>query len=58
MTREEKNEAISELGEVISTSNVLYLSDISGIDAEQSTKLRRLCHSRGIKLAGGKKYPS
>ena len=50
MTREEKIQAIDTLEEVISSNNVLYLSDISGIDAEQSSKLRRLCHSKGIKL--------
>lgn len=50
MTREEKKQAIETLQETISSSNVLYLSDISGIDAEQSSKLRRLCHSQGIKL--------
>ena len=50
MTREEKSLAISNLKETVSSSNVIYLSDISGIDAETTSKLRRLCHSRGIKL--------
>ena len=50
MTREEKQQEIDSIGQVISGSTVLYLSDISGIDAEQSSKLRRLCHGRGIKL--------
>jgi len=50
MTREEKQQEIESIEQLISQSNVLYLSDISGIDAEKSSKLRRLCHSRGIKL--------
>lgn len=50
MTREEKKHAIEELEKTISSNSVFYLSDISGIDAESSSKLRRLCHSRGIKL--------
>lgn len=50
MTREEKKQAIESLEKTISSSNILYLSDISGIDAEQSSRLRRLCHSKGIKL--------
>ena len=33
MTREEKAKEIESLGTMISESNVLYLSDISGIDA-------------------------
>lgn len=50
MTREEKSKAIDTLEATISSSNILYLSDISGIDAETSTRLRRLCHKNGIKL--------
>lgn len=50
MTREEKQKAIDALEKTISSTNVLYLSDISGINAEESTKLRRLCHSHGIKI--------
>ena len=50
MTREEKTQVIDELKETVTNNNVIYLSDISGIDAETSSKIRRLCHSRGIKL--------
>ena len=50
MTREEKATAIESLKETVSNNNVIYLSDISGIDAETTSKLRRLCHSRGISL--------
>jgi len=50
MTREEKTLAIESLEETVSNNNVIYLSDISGIDAETTSKLRRLCHTRGISL--------
>jgi large subunit ribosomal protein L10 len=50
MTREEKTIAIDNLKEIVTSNNVIYLSDISGIDAETTSKLRRLCHSKGIKL--------
>lgn len=50
MTRKEKLEEIKNLEEVLAENKILYLSDISGIDAETSSKLRRLCHSKGIKL--------
>lgn len=50
MTREEKNSFISELTDTINNSSVFYLSDVSDIDAENTSKLRRLCHKRGVKL--------
>jgi len=50
MTREEKQQEIESIGKAISSGNVLYLSDISGINAEQSTKFRRLCFGKGVKL--------
>lgn len=50
MTRQEKEKMIQELKETVSSNNVIYLSDISGIDAETTSKLRRLCQSKGIKL--------
>ena len=50
MTREEKEKEIQVLQETVSGSNILYLSDISGVDAETTSKLRRLCHKNGIKL--------
>lgn len=50
MTREEKLKEIETLEQIVANNNIIYLSDISGIDAEQSTKLRRLCHKNGIKL--------
>lgn len=50
MTREEKQKEIERLGETIAAGKVLYLSDISGMNAEESSRLRRMCHSKGIKM--------
>lgn len=50
MTREEKNKQIDELTEVLETSSTVYLTDIAGLDAEQTSNLRRQCHKSGIKL--------
>ena len=41
MTRQEKNQLIDELSEVLREKNVVYLTDASGMDAETTTSLRR-----------------
>lgn len=50
MTREEKNEAIAQLTEQVTGAPVLYLADISELDAEATSSLRRECFKAGIKL--------
>jgi large subunit ribosomal protein L10 len=50
MTKEEKKEAIDKLTELLAESKNVYLADISGMDAEQTSKLRRLCFSKGVQL--------
>lgn len=50
MTREEKNQLIDELTATLSTGEVVYLADISDLNAENTTKLRRLCFSRNVSL--------
>jgi large subunit ribosomal protein L10 len=50
MNREQKNQAISDLAEELNGADVLYLADIAGLNAEDSTKLRRLCHKQSISL--------
>jgi large subunit ribosomal protein L10 len=50
MTREEKNNAIESLSERIDKANVFYLADVADIDAEKTSKLRRLCHKNNVKL--------
>ncbi len=51
MTRQEKNEAIDALVEQLTSSKNIYLADISGLDAEASSSLRRLCFNKDVSLA-------
>ena len=48
MTREEKTKSIEEISERLSTSEVVYLADVAGLDAETTSKLRRLCFNRKV----------
>lgn len=50
MTREEKSIAIQNLTAQLAESNVVYISDISGLNAETTSNLRRACFKAGIKL--------
>lgn len=50
MTREEKSIAIEDLTAQLAGTNVIYVSDISGLDAETTSNLRRACFKAGIKL--------
>jgi large subunit ribosomal protein L10 len=50
MTREEKLIAIQNLTAQLADSNVVYVSDISGLNAETTSNLRRACFKAGIKL--------
>jgi large subunit ribosomal protein L10 len=50
MTREEKSIAIENLTAQLAGVNVIYLADISGLDADSTSNLRRACFKAGIKL--------
>ena len=50
MTREEKNQAITELQELLQDSNVVYLTDASSLNSADTTKLRGECYKAEIKL--------
>lgn len=50
MRIEDKEQLINSLAEKLSNSPVIYLTDISGMNSVQTSELRRLCFSRGIKL--------
>ena len=61
MTREEKSIAIENLTAQLAGTNIIYVSDISGLDAESTSNLRRACFKAGIKLVkliliSGKNY--
>lgn len=50
MTREEKSEIVKALTEKLNENSIFYLADISDLDAEASSKLRRLAHKREVSL--------
>ena len=50
MTREEKSQVIESLTAQLSDNATIYLADISGLSAEESSKLRRLCFKREVSL--------
>ena len=51
MTREEKNISIENLKESLQEAKNLYLTDIAGLNAAQTSALRRACFKAGIKLS-------
>ena len=51
MTREEKSKAIETLKVALSDNNTIYLADISGLDAEMTSNLRRACFKADVKLS-------
>lgn len=50
MTREEKQVIIEELASKIDGANHFYLTDSSGLNAEDTSKLRELCFNKEIEL--------
>jgi large subunit ribosomal protein L10 len=50
MTREEKAIQIESLTETIGNNSTIYLADISGLDAGQTTALRRACFKANVSL--------
>lgn len=50
MTKEEKNQFVDDLTVRLNNANIFYLADIAGLDAENSSKLRRSCYSGNIQM--------
>ena len=50
MTREEKSQVIENLTTQLADNQIIYLADISGLNALQTTNLRRACFKAGVKL--------
>jgi len=51
MTREQKAQVIDDLTSQLADSKTIYLADISGLDALNTSKLRRACFKANVKLA-------
>jgi len=50
MTKQEKTQFIDELAEKLSGGQSFYLTDIAALDADATSKLRRLTHSKGVSM--------
>ena len=50
MTKNEKKIAIDKLKDMLNDSKNVYLTDISGMNSEETFKLRKLCFSKGVSL--------
>ena len=50
MNKLEKNKMIELLDGMLNENNNFYLADISGLTAEESSALRRLCFKRNVSL--------
>lgn len=50
MRKEEKTQIIDSLAEQLQAVPHFYIADISGLNAENTSKLRRLCFEKNIKL--------
>ena len=50
MKREDKQAIIDDLSEIIKKYPNFYVTDTAGLTVENTTKLRRLCFSKGVKM--------
>ena len=50
MKREDKNQLIETLTEQLQAAKYLYITDISDMNSENTSKLRRLCFKREVEL--------
>lgn len=51
MTREEKSRVIEDLTGKLTDNHIIYLADISGLNAMQTSNLRRACFKANVNLA-------
>ena len=51
MTREEKSLVIDNLTAQLAENNVIYVTDLTGLNAQDTSALRRACFKANIKLA-------
>ena len=51
MKKEEKNKIISLIDKNLKENRNFYLADISGLNSEQTSNLRRLCYKREVSLS-------
>jgi len=50
MNREEKAQMIDDLQQVLNNTDTVYLTDIAGLNATETTNLRRACYKSEVQL--------
>lgn len=58
MKKEEKNQLIDVLAEELKQASTFYLTDITALNSEQTSQLRRLCFRKNVRLKVVKKHPA
>ena len=51
MTRQEKAQVITDLTTLLNDNNIVYLTDISGLNASNTSNLRRACFKANVSLS-------
>ena len=51
MTREEKSKVLEKLTAELAENTNIYMTDVSGLNASETSKLRRACFKANIKLS-------
>ena len=51
MTREEKTQKIEELTQELNEASTLYIADVSALNAADTSKLRRACFKKDVRLS-------
>ena len=50
MTRDKKDLQIIEIKQLLSDNSVVYLTDASGLNAEDTTDFRRACFKKDVRM--------
>lgn len=50
MKKEEKNQVVEALADLLKNNNIIYIADTSELNAEDTSALRRLCFKREVTL--------
>tara|TARA_Y100000994_G_scaffold199458_1_gene169702 strand:- start:289 stop:951 length:663 start_codon:yes stop_codon:yes gene_type:complete len=51
VNKEQKIQIVSSLTSCLTESKNIYFTEISGLDAEQTSKLRRMCFDKGVSIS-------
>lgn len=50
MLRSEKETLVAEINDLVASTDNIYITDISGLTANQANELRKFCYERGISV--------